>query len=301
MDRIDVAALESWIGKERTDDDVLTVAPARAMSALMDRPPEAVGSASPLPPAWHWLYFNPIVRRSALGADGHERRGSFLPPVPLPRRMWAGGRLRFLGTPRLGESVRRRSTIASVRSKEGRSGPLVFVTVHHEIANEAAVVIEEEQDLVYRGAAADAAGAAGVSTGQETTTEPTPERSGPTTPASEPAEWSETFTADAVTLFRFSALTANSHRIHYDHRYVTEVEGYPDLVVHGPLIALLLLDAGSRWLGRPTDVSYRAVGPLFCGEEFAIEGRATGTHQMEVWATHPERGLAMQATIASGP
>ena len=214
--------------------------------------------------------------------------------------MWAGGRLLFLGTPRLGESVRRRSTIASVRSKEGRSGPLVFVTVHHEIANESGVVIEEEQDLVYRGAAADEGGSTGASLRRAGTTDLPPERSGPTTPAPEPAEWSETFVADSVTLFRFSALTANSHRIHYDHRYVTEVEGYPDLVVHGPLIALLLLDAGSRWLGGPTDFSYRAVGPLFCGEEFVIAGRTTGTHEVELWAAHPERGLAMRATMAAG-
>ncbi|MCH7891643.1 MAG: MaoC family dehydratase N-terminal domain-containing protein [Gemmatimonadetes bacterium] len=264
------------------------------MSAVLDRPPEALGPGSPLPLAWHWLYFKPATRRSALGPDGHERRGDFLPPVPLPRRMWAGGRLRFLGTLRLGEAVQRRSTIATVRSKEGRSGPLVFVTVRHEIANEAGVAIEEDQDLVYR----DGSGAGG----------------GPPKPPPEAAEWSESFMADAVTLFRFSALTFNSHRIHYDHRYVTEVEGYPDLVVHGPLIALLLLDAGSRRLegstggslagstgGSPDSFSYRAVSPLFCGEEFTIAGRANPEGQTEVWAAHPERGLAMRATLGSPP
>ncbi len=286
----EIAELESWIGNERVDEDVLTLAPARGMSAVLDRPPEALGPGSPLPLAWHWLYFKPATRRSSLGPDGHERRGDFLPPILLPRRMWAGGRLRFLGTLRLGEPVHRRSTIATVRSKEGRSGPLVFVTVRHEIANEAGVAIEEEQDLVYR----DGSGAWG----------------GPPKPPPEAAEWSESFLADAVTLFRFSALTFNSHRIHYDHRYVTEVEGYPDLVVHGPLIALLLLDAGSRRLsgstggstrgsmgGLPDPFSYRAVSPLFCGEEFRIAGRANPDGQTEVWAAHPERGLAMRATL----
>ena len=280
MAESEIAELESWIGNERVDEDVLTLAPARGMSAVLDWPPEALGPASPLPLAWHWLYFKPATRRSSLGPDGHERRGDFLPPIPLPRRMWAGGRLHFLGTLRLGEAVQRRSTIATVQSKEGRSGPLVFVTVRHEITNEAGVAIEEEQDLVYR----DGAGAAG----------------GPPQPPPEAAEWSESFLADAVTLFRFSALTFNSHRIHYDHRYVTEVEGYPDLVVHGPLIALLLLDAGSRRLGgSPDSFSYRAVSPLFCGEEFTIAGRGNPEDQTEVWAAHPERGVAMRATLGS--
>ncbi len=290
MAEIEIAELESWIGNERMDEDVLTLAPARGMSALLDRPPEALGPGSPLPLAWHWLYFKPTTRRSTLGPDGHERRGDFLPPIPLPRRMWAGGRLRFLRTLRLGEPVQRTSTIATVRSKEGRSGPLVFVTVRHEITNEAGVAIEEDQDLVYR----DGSGAGG----------------GPPKPPPEAAEWSESFLADAVTLFRFSALTLKSHGIHYYHRYVTEVEGYPDLVVHGPLIALLLLDAGSRLLGSstgdsmggsPDSFSYRAVSPLFCGEEFTIAGRANPEDQTEVWAAHPERGLAMRATLGPPP
>lgn len=281
MYETELAKLKSWIGNERLDEDVLTISPARGMSAVLDRPPEALGPASPLPPAWHWLYFTPLTRRSALGEDGHERRGSFLPPIQLPRRMWAGGRLRFLGTLSLGEAVQRKSTIVSARSKEGRSGPLVFVTVQHEIANEQGVVIEEEQDLVYRN----------VSPASGVTTELPPET----------VEWSETFVTDPVTLFRFSALTFNSHRIHYDHRYVTEIEGYPDLVVHGPLIALLLLDAGSRWLdGSPYSFSYRAISPLFSREEFTISGRSTKEDEIEVWAAHPKRGLAMRATLRSG-
>ena len=288
MDEHKIAELESWIGNERVDDDVLNLAPARGMSALLDRRPEALQPGSPLPPAWHWLYFNPAVRRSALAPDGHEKRGNFLPPVPLPRRMWAGGRLRFVGPLHLGDVVRRTSTITSVRSREGRSGPLVFVTVRHEIANAEGVVIEEEQDLVYRGVSGDGGGATAAA---QPNAPDTAERS-------EPTEWSETFTADSVTLFRFSALTFNSHRIHYDHRYVTGTEGYPDLLVHGPLIALLLLDAGSRWLERsPDSFSCRAVSPLFCGEEFTIAGKRTGQDEAELWAAHPGRGAAMRATV----
>ena len=282
MHETEIAKLESWIGNEHLDEDVLTLSPARGMSAVLDRPTEALYPTCPLPHAWHWLYFKPIIRRSALGVDGHEKRGSFLPPIQLPFRMWAGGRLRFLGTLSLGDAVQRRSTIASVRSRKGRSGPLVFVTVRHEIANEKGVAIEEEQDLVYR----DISQSSGVQTN----------------PPPEPVEWSETFMADPVTLFRFSALTFNSHRIHYDHPYATETEGYPDLVVHGPLIALLLLDAGSRWLDRsPHSFSYRAISPLFSGEEFTISGRTTAKDEAEVWAAHPKRGLAMRATLRLSP
>ncbi len=287
MDEHETSELGPWTGRERVDEDVLVAAPVRRMSALLDHPSGALGSSSPLPPGWHWLYFNPAARRSELGPDGHEARGSFLPPVPLPRRMWAGGQLRFLDALALGEAVRRRSTIASIEHKEGRSGPLVFVTVRHEISNERGVAIEEEQNLVYRGGSGAAGGPAGPSQGVR-----------PAKPAPDAPRWSESFVADAVTLFRFSALTFNSHRIHYDYRYVTEVEGYPDLLVHGPLTALLLLDAGSRWLGGPPhSFSYRAVSPLFCGEEFTIAGGAAGGGETELWAAHPERGLAMRATF----
>lgn len=282
-----ISHLRRWTGRERVDEDVLTAAPARKMSAVLDRPPgQALGPSARLPPGWHWLYFHSASRRSELGPDGHEVRGGFLPPVPLPRRMWAGGRLRFLGGLELGEVVRRTSTVASVEHKEGRSGPLVFVGVRHRISSEGGrLAIDEVQDLVYRDGSDPVESLAG--------------RSAPAHPPSEPPEWSESFSADAVTLFRFSALTFNSHRIHYDVRYATEVEGYRDLVVHGPLTALLLLDAGSRWIGAPPrSFSYRATGPLFCGEEFTIAGRATrGSDEAVLWAAHPERGLAMRATF----
>ena len=290
VDGGEISRLRRWMGRERVDDDVLTAASARKMSALLDRPPgKAPGPSAPLPPGWHWLYFNPAPRRSELGPDGHAMRGNLLPPVPLPRRMWAGGRLRFLGGLRLGEVVRRRSTIVSVDQKRGRSGPLVFVKVRHRISGEGGqLAIEEEQDLVYRDGSAPAKSPVGRFAGA---------RSAKLPPG--PAQWSESFSAGAVTLFRFSALTFNSHRIHYDLRYATEVEGYRDLVVHGPLTALLLLDAGSRWIGAPPrSFSYRATGPLFCGEEFTIAGRAAKRgDEAELWAAHPERGLAMRATF----
>ncbi len=271
------------VGRERVQEDVLTPFSARAMTALLDRDPGAVSEGSPLPRGWHWLYFRTTARRSEVGPDGHEKRGAFLPAVDLPRRMWAGGRLRFPGELRVGEPVVRRSTVLSVTEKEGRSGPLVFVTVGQRVETSRGVAVEEEQDLVYRG----------------------PSEGGPPPRGPEPAEaaWSEPFTADTVTLFRFSALTYNGHRIHYDQPYATGEEGYPGVVVHGPLLALLLLDAATRRAGSgppPDRFEYRAVSPLFAGEAFRLEGgpgNAPGA--VDVWVAGP-RGTAMRASAGWG-
>lgn len=271
--------LREWVGEERVREDRITPAPVRGMAALLDRDPDRWAPGHVLPAGWHWLYCNPAVPRSELEPDGHEERGRFLPPVPLPRRMWAGGRLRFERPLTIGQRVRRRSVIESIEEKEGRSGRLVFVTVKHRIDAEGAVAVKEEQDLVYREAS-----------GPDPRTFRGPERPGA-------AEWSEAWSADVVTLFRFSALTFNGHRIHYDRPYATETEGYPGLVVHGPLLALLLLDAGARWSGRtPRSFAYRATSPVFRGEEIRIEGRSSGASgPLELWAAHPERGVAMRA------
>jgi 3-methylfumaryl-CoA hydratase len=195
--------------------------------------------------------------------------------------MWVGGRLRFRGPLALGRPAVRRSTIQSIASKSGRSGELVFVTVRHDVGTPDGVAIEEEQDLVYRGAPPPGE---------------TPRAEAP--PAD--ADWRETYRADAVALFRFSALTYNGHRIHYDHPYATAVEGYPGLVVHGPLTALLLMDAATRHRegssGRPVGFQYRAVSPLFADEEITLAGTSYGDGSAQVWAAGP-RGLAMTATV----
>lgn len=269
-----------WVGRTRTQEDVISLSTARALAAALDRDPDAIADGDPLPAGWHWVSFPPLTRRSDLGPDGVEARGSFLPPIPLPRRMWAGGRLRFPGVVRIGERATRTSTIESVRGKRGRSGPLVFVTVRHRVEGPSGVGVDEEQDLVFR---EEARAHRGPRAGDTPT---------PTFPDG-PPDWSEAFTTDEVMLFRFSALTFNGHRIHYDHPYVTEEEGYPGVVVHGPLIALLLLDAAVRRGGRtPKLFSYRAVAPLFCGERFLVEGRDLG-----VAALHPDRGVAMEASV----
>lgn len=277
-------SLQDWVGRSRTRPDEITLAPARGMLALLDRDPLELRKGDPLPEGWHWLYFRPLTRRSELGSDGHPARGDFLPPVPLPRRMWAGGRIRFPGRLHLGEGVERRSRILAVEEKEGRSGRLIFVTVGHEIGTAGTVVVEEEQDLVYAEARSPDEGFGGP-------------------PPPGEAAWSESYTAGPVTLFRFSALTFNAHRIHYDHPYATEIEGYPGPVVHGPLLALLLLDAGSRASkGRPIRFTYRAVSPLFSGEHFELAGRrGDDVDALELWAAHPERGTAMRATLKVEP
>ncbi|HET9763752.1 MAG TPA: MaoC family dehydratase N-terminal domain-containing protein, partial [Casimicrobiaceae bacterium] len=226
---LDAEALQRWVGKSETRTDVIDARPVELLSATLDRddPPPRRGDA--LPPLWHWLYFLPVYRQSEVGADGHAKRGGFLPPVPLPRRMWAGSRIEWHRPLAVGDEVSRESRIVSVTPKSGRSGALVFVVVRHEVSRGAELALSEEHDIVYRELRGPDAGAGAAAP-----------------PASERAAWTRRIVPDDVLLFRYSALTFNSHRIHYDRRYVTEVEGYPGLVVHGPLLATLLVDLVRR-------------------------------------------------------
>jgi len=269
-----------WLGRTTQLDDVVTAAPAKAMSATLDRddPPPAAGQA--LPPLWHWLYFLPCERQSEIGADGHPKRGSFLPPVTLPRRMWAGGRLQFLAPLRIGDAVRRTSRIADISSKQGRTGPLVFVRVRHEIASGDSLALTEEHDIVYREAPQAGAFA----------------EAPPQAPGGE--QFGRSVTPDPVLLFRYSALTFNAHRIHYDRSYVTEVEGYPGLIVHGPLIATLLVDLlrRERPEARLSAFEFRAMSPLFDTAPFSVCGRFDDTKHASLWARGSQGRLAMQAS-----
>ena len=275
--------LSSWIGKSEAVDDTVTATPYAALSATLDRPAERPATGTPLPPLWHWLYFLPLYRQSEVGADGHAKRGGFLPPVPLPRRMWAGSQFEFKAPLRIGDRVRRLSTIADVTEKSGRTGPLVFVKVRHEVSigGSAASALTEFHEIGYRGApkADDVA--------------PPPRQ------AHEKSAWVRHWVPDDVLLFRYSALTFNGHRIHYDRRYVTEVEGYPGLIVHGPLIATLLLDL-LRWQLPEAKVSryeFRAVRPLFDIHPFDVCGEpAADGKSVKLWAKDHEGWLAMEAT-----
>jgi 3-methylfumaryl-CoA hydratase len=275
--------LQQWIGRSETVTDVVTATPYAAFSATLDRPADRPSVGTALPPLWHWLYFLPLHRQSEIGPDGHAKRGGFLPPVPLPRRMWAGSQFEFHAPLRIGDAIARTSTIADVTEKSGRTGPLVFVKVRHEIRrrDERAIAITEFHDIVYREAPKPA------------------DVAPPPRPAPTGSRWERTWVPDDVLLFRYSALTFNGHRIHYDRRYVTEVEGYPGLIVHGPLIATLLLDLLRREM-PDADVAryeFRAIRPVFdihsftvCGEPLADGGT------VRLWARDHEGFLAMEAT-----
>jgi 3-methylfumaryl-CoA hydratase len=299
LDAAALAHLQQWINRSETLHDTIGAAPLHGLAATLDRDDAPLARGDAVPPLGHWLHFLPQARQSQLGPDGHpsrggsptpgrpksatapsggsapceagERGGNILPPVPLPRRMWAAGRLSWEpGNPlRVGDEAHRHSRIESVTHKRGRSGEMVFVQVRHEVHNAHGLCVSEEQDLVYRAAPQPG----------ESPTAPTPAPTG--------AAWQREIVPDDVLLFRYSALTFNSHRIHYDRRYVTEVEGYPSLVVHGPLIATLLVDlvrrhAPQRFVRR---FDFRAVRPTFDLHPFCVNGAPSADGQsVQLWA-----------------
>jgi 3-methylfumaryl-CoA hydratase len=282
--RADIGLLQQWQGRTERRSDVVTAAPLAALAATLDRDDAPPVPGAEVPPLWHWLYFTPQPRQSEIGPDGHAKRGGFLPPVPLPRRMWAGGRLEFLQPLRVGDDLVRDSRIVKVDAKSGRSGELVFVTVRHEVSTARGVALTEEHDIVYRDMPAPGAAA------------PTPQ------PAPGDQTFSRNVIPDPVLLFRYSALTFNGHRIHYDRPYVTQVEGYPGLIVHGPLIATLLADLVRRELPRAQlrRFAFTAMRPLFDIHSFTLCGRLDADTQPDarnvaLWARDHEGFLAMQA------
>ena len=275
--------LREWIGNTETLVDVATATPYAALSATLDRPHERPPAGTPLPALWHWLYFLPLYAQSEVGPDGHALRGEFLPPVPLPRRMWAGSQLEFHRPLRIGDSLNRVSTIQDVSEKTGRTGNLVFVKVRHEIRrqDESEIALTEFHDIVYR----EAAKQGGVA--------PSP------VAAPARATWERRWVPDDVLLFRYSALTFNGHRIHYDRRYVTEVEGYPGLIVHGPLLATLLLDLLRQRLPDAVVARYefRAIRPTFDVNHFFVCGEPQADGKtFHLWAKDHEGWLTMDAT-----
>ena len=289
LDAATLANLQRWVGKTETLSDDITAAPLRALSATLDRDDALPMPGTAVPPLWHWLYFLPQHRQSELGPDGHAKRGGFLPPVPLPRRMWAGGRLQWLpdNPLRVGDAAQRISRIESVRHKAGRTGDLLFVLVQHEVHNANGLALTEEHDIVYRAAPQ----APTLSTGVSSLPLPVPAETG--------AAWQREIVPDAVLLFRYSALTFNGHRIHYDRRYVTEVEGYPGLIVHGPLIATLLVDLVRRHAPGAfiKSFSFKAVRPTFDLQPFRLNGQPSADGKtVRLWAEDHEGWLTMQGS-----
>ena len=270
----DAQALAAWVGRSETSEERISERVAALLAATLDRD-SAPAIGDPLPPLWHWAHFVPSTRAGEIGPDGHANRGGFLPPVQLPLRMWAGGRLAFHRPLAIGELAVRRSSIADVSVKEGKSGTLVFVLVRHAIEGESGLALSEEHDIVYRNQ---------------------PLGPAPDPPAApDEAQWSDTIRPDPVLLFRYSALTFNSHRIHYDLPYVTGTEGYPGLVVHGPLIATLLVESLARRTSRTLkSFSFRAVSPLFDTAPFTVCGRLEADRAI-LWAVNPAGRLAMSA------
>ena len=268
-----------WVGREETRDDLIAAWPVRALATMLDASGVSSDEGAPLPPGWQWLFFLEARAPSAMGADGHPARGGFLPPVALPRRMWAGGRISVHAPISIGDHARKLSTILKVEEKSGRSGKLVFVTVRHDISVDGRLAISEEQDLVYR------------------------EASGPgsSVPAGEVAPtgapWRQESRADPVMLFRYSALTFNSHRIHYDRPYAMGEEHYRGLVVHGPLQATLLLELARKCAAQPVRTfEYRALQPIFDGELFSANGRPEACGA-KLWTANEAGRVCMQATV----
>ena len=272
---IDIDHLRGWIGREQKDSEHLGPTLVRQFNATFDRDSGTeIGDVAPL--LIHFCLAQPTVPTMELGEDGHPARGGFLPPVPLPRRMWAGGAIRFFGPIRIGETVTRRSVITDVTLKQGRTGPLCFVTVDHDVTSDGLKVMTERQDIVYRGASPTGTTAAA----------PAPAVAG---------EHNRTVTPTAPLLFRYSALTFNGHRIHYDKPYATGVEGYPGLIVHGPMQATQLCQYAADLHGKPPRYfRFRSLSPIFDDADFTLNASTDGAG-LKLWTARTGGPVAMEA------
>jgi 3-methylfumaryl-CoA hydratase len=272
-----VASIKDWLGRTRQDEDEITLGAARRLAATLDRDPAALQRGSELPESWYAILFGPVALQSALGPDGHPRTGDFLPPLAGTRRVFGGRRTRFIGPLKIGNAVTRLSTVSGVEQKSGRSGPFTLVTVTHAISGPAGLAVAEEQDIVYRVGAGAAA----------------PQRK----PAPEGREWSRPLDLDPVLIFRYSALTFNAHRIHYDLPYAQGAEGYPALLMNGGLTVLLLIETARLRLPRPLKgYAARALSPLFVGQRVTLNGRLSDGGAL-LWASGPDGGLAYQVEL----
>ena len=266
----------NWIDRTSTSEQLLDPTQAQKMQATLGKE-VTLQSGDLLPPAWHWLYFSEQTKSQNLGLDGHTQLGLTLPAFPLPRRMWAGGKITWLRELVIGQSAQRTSKILNIEEKSGRSGDLIFLTMLHEVSQNQSLCIREEQNIVYRGA---------VNSSQ------------PATPKLAPTEYEfkQSWALNEVTLFRYSALTFNSHRIHYDADYTREVEGYPGLIVHGPLLATLLLDLAVANNRPINEFTYRAMSPITLPNKFSAQG-LVANNATQLWIASESGALAMQAEL----
>jgi 3-methylfumaryl-CoA hydratase len=274
---------QDWIGKSVSVSDEITAAPLDALSATLDRDDTPAKHGTAVPPMWHLLYFVPKYRPGEMRHDGHAASGELTPPIKLPRRMWAGSRFEWINANplRVGDAVKRISRIASITPKTGKSGDLVFLKTVHEFHNDSGLSFVNEHTSVYRGESKSSGSAAPSTTASATLPQPV---------------WQRELTPDEILLFRYSALTFNAHRIHYDWKYATEKEGYPTILVQGPLIATLLLDLLRRQKpdAAVRSLEFKAVRPSFAGRILKLNGRQDG-HEVSLWSQDDEGRLAMSA------
>jgi 3-methylfumaryl-CoA hydratase len=281
--------LDEWIGRQEQADDEVSLTGARRLAALLDRPVE-LKAGGVIPAHWYVMLFTPTAPQSQLGPDGHPRKGQFLPPVPLPRRMFAGRRCWFKAPLNIGDAMTRVSRIQAITPKTGRSGQMCFVTVRHEISNPKGVAVIEEQDIVYRG---EAQAQADAPANAEAAAKP---EAAPRTP-----EWTQAFNPDTTTLFRYSAITFNAHRIHYDAAYARDTEGYPGLVVNGGLTTLALWDFVIARTGRAIKSSIgRNLKPLFAGDNITLAARTLEDGKLAAWAVNGQGATAVELSLELG-
>lgn len=280
-------AMESksdWIGRKSSAEETLHGDRIAGLAALLDSDNIEASVDRPLPPTGHWLYFNKPAPQKELGADGHPVKGGFLPPVALPRRMRAGSRIQYLRTLRIGEHVKKITKILNVTEKTGRNGALTLLTLSHTYEGRFGTSLIEEQDIIYREMSRTKEARSHV-------------------PAPDHGQKIGSTSVDEIMLFRYSALTFNSHRIHYDRPYTEDIEGYPGLVVHGPLTATLIAEAfrARHPEAKINTYEYRAISPLFCGDEISVfADKNSDGNSYDVWAASEIGGLAMRGTIMTG-
>jgi 3-methylfumaryl-CoA hydratase len=282
----DAVSTKDWLGRTHQDEDEITLGAVQRLAATLDQDPTVFRRGSEMPESWYAILFGPVAPESTLAADGHLLTGDFLPPLHGARRMFAGRRTKFVRPLKIGDMVVRISTVIRAEPKTGRTGPLTLVTIRHEISGPSGLALTEEQDIVYR---------APVEAGTVA-----PQKEGAQV-ADKPA-WSKPIELDPVLVFRYSALTFNAHRIHYDLPYTRDIEGYPALVMNGGLTALLLIETARPQLPRPiTAYAARAMSPLFVGQRVAFNGRLSGD-TAALWASGPDGGLAyrVDVTLAGG-
>lgn len=268
---------ENWIGKSSTVENYLDPTQARKMQVLLDQNP-TISAGEELPPAWHWLYFHELTKSSKLGRDGHTALGITMPEFSLTRRMWAGGNIQWISPIMVGQNATRKSQILSISEKNGRSGDLIFVTVEHQIFQNEKICLREEQNIVYR---------ADLKLDIKSNLES----------AKNESDFSNIWQLDETALFRYSALTFNSHRIHYDQKYATEVENYAGLIVHGPLLSTLILDLAKSNARPINEFSYRASSPITLPNTFTVHGKSNNA-STELWIANQNGSLAMAAKLS---